>query len=95
MAGRADQIAEKIFSSYRDIPTDKYEVGRATRGRRIINPGRCTLRASGCVAYKPIAVFCRTQLTPWPRVSTPLGQGVPFCPSLTTCRAKGRIKASG
>jgi hypothetical protein len=25
-------------------------------------------RNRGRIAYQPIAVFCRTQLTPWPRV---------------------------
>jgi hypothetical protein len=56
------------------------EKGREFPIRAITEHLPWPLRASGRVAYQPIAVFCRTQLTPWPRVSTPLGWGVPFLP---------------
>src|SRR5688572_5707549 len=60
--------------------------GRVTRTNRltIVYCDRCTLRASGRVAYQPMAVFCRTQLTPWPRVLTFLARAFSFSLAFTT-----------
>ncbi|GEO18697.1 hypothetical protein MAE02_63930 [Microvirga aerophila] len=46
---------------------------------QIIYLGRCTLRASGRVAYQSMAVFCRTQHTTWPKGSRLPSAGAFLC----------------